>query len=63
MTGIISSVLLLISMGSLAIAFLTGIYEILSLLRDKDYSPTFKIPVLFFGLYVLFYIPTFILIN
>ena len=29
MTGIISSVLLLISMGSLAIAFLTGIYEIL----------------------------------
>lgn len=63
MTGIISSVLLFISIGSLAIAFLTGIYEILSWLRDKDYSPTFKIPVLFFGLYVLFYIPTFILIN
>ena len=49
--------------GEFSNSFLTGIYEILSWLRDKDYSPTFKIPVLFFGLYVLFYIPTFILIN
>lgn len=63
MTSIISSVLLLIAMLSLAIAFLTGIYETLSWLRDKDYSPSFKLPILFFLLYVLFYIPTFILIN
>ncbi|RIO92073.1 hypothetical protein BUZ39_05255 [Staphylococcus haemolyticus] len=63
MTSIISSVLLLIAMLSLAIAFLKGIYETLSWLRDKDYSPNFKLPILFFLLYVLFYIPTFILIN
>lgn len=63
MTSIISSVLLLIVMLSLAIAFLTGIYETLSWLRDKDDSPNFKLPILFFLLYVLFYIPTFILIN
>ncbi|WP_415425080.1 hypothetical protein [Staphylococcus borealis] len=63
MTSIISSVLLLIAMLSLAIAFLTGIYETLSWLRDKDDSPNFKLPILFFLLYVLFYIPTFILIN
>ena len=35
--------------GEFSSSFLTGIYEILSWLRDKDYSPTFKIPVLFFG--------------
>ncbi|WP_210126023.1 hypothetical protein [Staphylococcus sp. GDY8P85P] len=63
MTNIIASILLLISMGSLAVAFLTGIYQILSWLRDKDYSPNFKLPILFFLLYVLFYIPTFILIT
>ncbi|MBF2757560.1 MULTISPECIES: hypothetical protein [unclassified Staphylococcus] len=63
MTNIIASILLLISMGSLAVAFLTGIYQILSWLRDKDYSPSFKLPILFFLLYVVFYIPTFILIN
>ncbi|UDI77291.1 hypothetical protein HYI43_01510 [Staphylococcus taiwanensis] len=63
MTNIIASILLLISMGSLAVAFLTGIYQILSWLRDKDYSPSFKLSILFFLLYVVFYIPTFILIN
>ena len=30
--------------GEFSSSFLTGIYEILSWLRDKDYSPTFKIP-------------------
>ncbi|PNZ66517.1 hypothetical protein E2556_01860 [Staphylococcus croceilyticus] len=63
MNGTIMTVLMLLAMGSLAIAFLTGIYETLSWLRDKEYSPSFKLPILFFALYIIFYIPTFILIN
>lgn len=59
----IESILVVIAMACLWIAVIISIVEIVTVLMDREYKVKWKLVLLFFSLYIIFYIPAVILLN
>ncbi|WP_341637018.1 hypothetical protein [Staphylococcus casei] len=57
------SILIVVAMACLGISVIIGIGEIIKVLIDRKYRVKWKLVILFFCLYIVFYIPAVILLN